>query len=212
MIKEIINGIIKLLLVINTSIFIISFSITFVILFRPFYYIHIEETGYSYKDIKFSYDKILDYTSLNKKFSTGVFKYSKDGYNHFRDCKKLFNINFILVIISLIIIIIQKIKFKSIKIFNKSIEFISSILNILIFIILFIFILIYGFDNSFTLFHNIFFKGKDNWLFNPDTDPIINILPEVYFRNCGIFIITLIFIISIVIIIKELFIKRKEEI
>ncbi|QPS71676.1 TIGR01906 family membrane protein [Lactococcus garvieae] len=37
-----------------------------------------------------------------------------------------------------------------------------------------------GFDNFFIYFHQIFFRD-DTWLFNPDTDPIINVLTENYF-------------------------------
>ena len=42
------------------------------------------------------------------------------------------------------------------------------------------------FDRAFTVFHGIFFPGKDNWLFDPATDPVIVLLPEEFFRNCAI--------------------------
>ena len=42
------------------------------------------------------------------------------------------------------------------------------------------------FDRAFTVFHSIFFPGKDNWLFDPATDPVIALLPEEFFRNCAI--------------------------
>ena len=44
------------------------------------------------------------------------------------------------------------------------------------------------FDSAFVIFHSIFFPGKDNWQFNPRTDPIIKVLPEQFFLNCAIFI------------------------
>lgn len=44
------------------------------------------------------------------------------------------------------------------------------------------------FDRAFVVFHSLFFPGKSNWLFHPDADPVILILPEVFFRNCAIFI------------------------
>ncbi|MFS1663718.1 TIGR01906 family membrane protein [Streptococcus sp. zg-JUN1979] len=43
-----------------------------------------------------------------------------------------------------------------------------------------------GFDQFFTLFHQIFFLGDDSWLFNPLTDPVIYILPESFFMHCFI--------------------------
>ena len=45
------------------------------------------------------------------------------------------------------------------------------------------------FDRAFVVFHALFFPGKDNWLFDPDTDQIITILPQVFFRNCAILIL-----------------------
>ena len=38
-----------------------------------------------------------------------------------------------------------------------------------------------GFDKFFTLFHQILFVGDDTWLFDPAKDPVILILPEIFF-------------------------------
>lgn len=53
------------------------------------------------------------------------------------------------------------------------------------------------FDRAFTVFHSIFFPGKDNWLFDPVTDPVILILPEAFFRNCAIAIVTVLLTVCI---------------
>ncbi|MDE6591127.1 MAG: DUF1461 domain-containing protein, partial [Oscillospiraceae bacterium] len=47
------------------------------------------------------------------------------------------------------------------------------------------------FDRAFVIFHALFFPGKTNWLFDPRTDQIINILPQEFFRNCAILILAL---------------------
>ena len=47
------------------------------------------------------------------------------------------------------------------------------------------------FNRAFVAFHVLFFPGKDNWLFDPRTDQIINILPQEFFRNCAILILVL---------------------
>lgn len=39
------------------------------------------------------------------------------------------------------------------------------------------------FDEFFVIFHHIFFHNS-NWLFNPQTDPIINVLTEGFFSAC----------------------------
>ena len=54
------------------------------------------------------------------------------------------------------------------------------------------------FDGAFTVFHSIFFPGKDNWLFDPVADPVILILPEAFFRNCAIAIVTVLLTVCIV--------------
>lgn len=208
--------IIKLILIIMIAIFIISFSLSFVIICRPFYYLHIdllnitEKTNYIKEEIKEAYDDIIDYTTLNKKFSTGKLKYSKEGYNHFKDCKLLFTLNFILLGISSIVLIIKKKFFNKLKLHNHNLEYWSSLLIITIFSFIFITTLINGFEKSFEKFHHIFFQGKDNWLFDPTKDEIIRILPQQYFLDCALLILIIISIISISIIIKEKVNKRSQ--
>lgn len=45
-------------------------------------------------------------------------------------------------------------------------------------------------ENAFTLMHKIFFDN-DDWLFDPQTDPIITILPDTFFMHCGLLTIGL---------------------
>ena len=40
-----------------------------------------------------------------------------------------------------------------------------------------------GFEQFFTLFHQILFVGDDTWLFDPAKDPVILILPETFFLH-----------------------------
>ena len=212
--KMLFNKIIAFLLIVNTSLFIITFSLSFVILFRPFYYYQINsldlvnKTGYAYDEIKEAYDDTLDYLVFNKLFSTGNLKYSMEGKGHFKDCKVLFNLNFIVLGITGIILIIKKIIFNKIELFNFNISFWSSCLNLLLFLGIVTVSLIVGFDKCFDVFHKIFFTGKNDWLLNPDTDEIIKILPEQYFMNVAILFISIVSLISIVIIIREIYHKK----
>ena len=205
----------KILYIIDLIVFVITLSISFVILFRPFYYYQIKyldlekDTGYTYNEIKEAYDDVLDYCVLNKEFKTGKLKYSEEGKSHFKDVKLLFIICFILLIISLIIIIIKLIKFNKVKIKGFNPSFYSSISIILICILLLVIALIIGFDKCFDIFHKIFFFGKDNWLFDSYKDEIINILPKEYFMNCAELVLGIINSISIVIIIKEIIHKKR---
>ena len=44
------------------------------------------------------------------------------------------------------------------------------------------------FDRAFVIFHSIFFPGKTNWVFDWHADPIIRVLPQVFFMDCAILI------------------------
>jgi integral membrane protein (TIGR01906 family) len=57
--------------------------------------------------------------------------------------------------------------------------------------LIFGFLMAVGFDRFFVTFHEIFFSN-DDWLFNPATDPIINVLPETFFMHCFILFFVLI--------------------
>ena len=205
--------IIPILLIINNLLFIISLAISLVILFRPFYYWHIdylslpEETGYTYDEIKESYDDVLDYLVFNKTFSTGKLKYSDNGKKHFEDCRILFIINFVILAISSLIIILKKKFFDHIRFLGHNISYCSSIFMLSSFLFLLFCSLVFGFNKVFKLFHKILFFGKTNWKFKPSKDEIINILPEKYFMDCAILILVIVSLISIIIIIKE---KRRK--
>ncbi|MBE7083463.1 MAG: TIGR01906 family membrane protein [Clostridiales bacterium] len=203
-------------------IFIITFSIGLPIYCRFFYYLQIEPlgipklTGYDYQTIKSSYDAVLDYLTLpSVPFSTGVFKYSESGASHFYDCKILFNLNAIALLISSAIIVIGLILDKTKKLtllrakgFHPA--FYSAI-GIFAFFIILIGLVSINFDTAFTVFHKIFFPGKDNWTFNPYVDEIINALPQQFFLNCAILIGTSIIVISLGIIVFCFFIRKNKQ-
>ena len=59
------------------------------------------------------------------------------------------------------------------------------------------------FDRAFTLFHAIFFPGKDNWLFDWRTDQIILVMPEAFFRNCAILIAAVLLLCCLALILSD---------
>ncbi len=205
--------------VLGVSIFllIITFGISLPIYCRFFYYWQInplgipEKTGYDYSTIKAAYDEVLNFLTLNKPFGTGVFSYTESGKAHFEDCRVLFNINVITLAISSVItftlLILNRVKvIKLCRPFGMSVAFISALSIFVFFIVLFGLIAI-DFDRAFTVFHQIFFPGKDNWQFSYK-DQIINALPQQFFMNCAILIGSAIAVTALTIIITQL-IKRK---
>ena len=218
--KKALNIILTILLGIAIFVFIITLSIGLPIYCRGFYYMQIEplnipqNTGFTVEQIKLSYNQVLDYLVLpNATFGTGVFKYSVEGASHFADCKGLFLLNGSALIISFVVmltlIILNKCKVISlVKPFGMSVAFISSISIFVVAFILGILVSI-DFDTAFTIFHHLFFPGKDNWQFNPYKDQIILALPSQFFMNCALLIGASIVIISLTIITVQL-IKRKK--
>ncbi|MCT7870035.1 MAG: DUF1461 domain-containing protein, partial [Lactobacillus crispatus] len=61
---------------------------------------------------------------------------------------------------------------------DKSVALILLLLPIIIFPFA-----VTNFDSFFVIFHHILFNNSD-WLFDPNTDPIINVLTEGFFASC----------------------------
>ena len=68
------------------------------------------------------------------------------------------------------------------------------------------------FDTLFTIFHTIAFPGKENWVFDWDTEQIIRILPESFFFTCAAFIISMVIIQSITVIVLGIIFRDKKKI
>lgn len=202
------NRILTVLLAICIVIFVITFSIGLPIYFRPFYYMQIEplnleeETGYTKEEIKQGYDEILDFLTLpGKEYGTGVFASSSEGEGHFRDCKGLFTLNLVLLIVSCVgsavLITLNKLKkFTLCRPFGFNFLFTCGAGTLTFFAVLGGLCAI-NFDKAFEIFHKIFFPGKDNWMFNPWTDEIILAMPQQFFMNCAILIASGIILTSI---------------
>ena len=109
------------------------------------------------------------------------FRSSEAGLHHFAVVKNLFHLVQFLALLTLPIFyyFVKKIVKKGfLSIFRKS-------LLLLVFLPLLIGLVgvLFGFDQFFTLFHQILFVGDDTWLFDPAKDPVILILPETFFLH-----------------------------
>ena len=164
-----------------TALLVLSASIAVPLLCRPFYYAHIKAlnldgyTGLSVEQIKEAFDQVMDYClGLRPDFAAGVLPFSASGASHFADV-----------------------------LLGHGPGFWAAIgLGGL-------FLIVGGlaatnFERAFVVFHSIFFPGKTNWLFDWRTDPIILLLPEDFFRNCAILILTLLVFWCVVLIAADL--------
>lgn len=197
----------------------LTFSIAIPILWRDFYYFHIdllnivEATGVSRSDLIYSFNELMDSLVFYKEFGEGVFEYSVSGMNHFLDCRILFTLDLVTLPISFVVFLVYFILIKTKKIIvyrpaGMSILFYASFVPILLLGALAIYALI-DVNSAYTFFHAVLFPGKDNWVFNPRTDPIINALPEQFFLDCGILIFSVLLLVLLVVIIYNIVKKVK---
>lgn len=187
------------------SVVIIVGVINFTVAFKQLYYFDIDYlnisdlSGLSKDDIKLNYDYLIDY-NLNKnvsEFKLPTLKSSPEGKIHFEEVRNIFqNINKlakVLMIVSLVGIILNA-KNKNIKILKT-----TSITLIIMPLLLAIPVLL-NFEKSFIIFHKLLFRN-DYWIFSPDLDPVINMLPEEFFFHAGVMILMLILLVSILLLI-----------
>ena len=189
----------SVLCMICVCLFLLTVSIGLPIYIRPFYYAHIEAfdlarvSGYSEAEIREAYDEVLDYLTLpGREFGTGELPHSLEGKAHFEDCKVLFDLNGVLLLVSAAITL-------SLWLLNKrrlidlqrpwgfAPSAVASTAGLALFVVLGALVAI-DFNAAFTDFHTLFFPGKSNWLFDPATDEIILALPETFFMNCAMLI------------------------
>ncbi len=127
-----------------------------------------------------------------QEFNLPSIAYSTVGQIHFKDVKNIFVSIDILLIISLLISTVGL--WLSVKL--KDFSFLKQTATTLLILPLTLMVaFVVNFDKSFIIFHKIFFRNG-NWQFDPEFDPIINILPQEFFFHAALFILILIIIIS----------------
>ena len=187
----------SVLCMICVLLFLLTVSIGLPIYIRPFYYAHIEAydlariSGYSEAEIREAYDEVLDYlTQPGKPFGTGVMPCSHEAEHHFADCKVLFELNtFLLTGSGLILVLLFALRktWGPYRLGRHSAAWWAAVLSLTAPLMIGALAAI-DFDRAFVIFHNIFFPGKTNWLFDWYADQIIRVLPQEFFRNCAILI------------------------
>lgn len=138
-----------------------------------------ERVGMSFERIVENYRILLHYlhSPWINQLSLPDFPVSASGAFHFYEVKLLFYLNYVLLFLSTISSYFYLRKLKEIQGFWR----LRRIFKIAIVIpFLLIFVLAIDFDWLFVKFHEITFNN-DAWLFNPTTDPIINVLTQEFF-------------------------------
>lgn len=172
--------------------FLISAAVTLTLGARSLYYFDIgyleipEYSGYSEKEIRENYDVLIDYNqnaSITKLIFPD-FPMSEEAEIHFAEVKQIFQFIIKLFRVSgvlLIPLIIWKKKRREFGYLKA-----AGILTIVIPSVLGLAVAL-NWETAFELFHELLFQN-DYWVFNPVTDPVINILPDEYFFHCAMLI------------------------
>jgi integral membrane protein (TIGR01906 family) len=186
------------------SIAVIGTSVRLAVGFKGIYhydidYLNIEEiSGIERNALIENYDYLIDY---NLKRTVGEFKLpslpsSHNGRIHFEEVRaiiqRLQKVLYICVVVSAVgaIYLIRKSELVFLKL--------SAVITLVLPVSLAIPIAI-DFEHSFKIFHKLMFDN-DYWIFNPATDPVIDMLPEAYFMHEAVFIGVIIVAMSIILL------------
>lgn len=194
--------------------FLITVSVVLVLNFRFLYYYDIsaqklvERTGYSAEMIRENYDVLIDYNLIGKGkkvLEFPDFPMSESGKIHFEEVRDIFlAIQYVCFISGLlyVIFLVQQIcegEHRSLKR--------TAICSLVIPLVLGTLAVLFW-DKVFVIFHKLCFRN-DYWLFDPVTDPIINILPDAFFFHCAIAIVSLILVGSLLCWIFYWYLQRR---
>ena len=133
--------------------------------------------------IQYNFHILMNYLTnpFNQVLEMPDFRSSAAGLHHFAVVKSLFHLVQLVALVTLpsFYFFVRKIVKKGfLPLYRKSI----LTLVLLPLVIGLVGVLI-GFEQFFTLFHQILFVGDDTWLFDPAKDPVILILPETFFLH-----------------------------
>ncbi|MBZ2134771.1 TIGR01906 family membrane protein [Streptococcus gordonii] len=136
--------------------------------------------------IQYNFNILMSYLTnpFSQKLAMPDFRSSAAGLYHFQAVKYLFHLAqtiFLVTLPALFFFIKKVVKKGFLGLYRRAFLMISLlplVLSGLVFMI--------GFNNFFTLFHQVLFVGDSTWLFDPAKDPVIGILPEEFFMHAFI--------------------------
>lgn len=133
--------------------------------------------------IQHNFNVLMDYLTnpLRQVLAMPDFPSSVSGIHHFAVVKGLFHLAQGVALVTLPMFFLfwkQVVRRGFLSLYRGGLLLMLSLPLVLGLIGVFI-----GFDQFFTLFHQILFVGDDSWLFDPAKDPVILILPEDFFLH-----------------------------
>ena len=192
----------SILLSLILTLTLISLAVVLTLACKPLYYLDIHAlhipgtTGYTISEIKANYDAVIDYSLSfgNAPLEFPTFPMSEGGRIHFEEVKNIFNLFKYIAIFGTLTgaagILRQRRKqsYGYLKL--------TAILTVALPAVIGATVAL-NWDWTFAAFHELAFNN-DYWLFDPATDPIINILPDAYFLHCAVMILVLVILGSLI--------------
>lgn len=192
----------SILLSLILTLTLISLTVVLTLACKPLYYLDIhalhipETTGYTISEIKANYNAVIDYSLSfgNAPLEFPTFPMSEGGRIHFEEVKNIFNLFKYMAIFGTLTgaagILRQRRKqsYGYLKL--------TAILTVALPAVIGATVAL-NWDWTFAAFHELAFNN-DYWLFDPATDPIINILPDAYFLHCAVMILVLVILGSLI--------------
>ncbi len=180
------------------TLFIFSGAVVCTLFSRWLYYLDIRfldipaYSGMSTSAIRENYDALIDYCRVWHRGDL-VFpslSMSEAGRIHFQECKRIFDVLQIVFAVTFLGSLISYIRNRR----RNNLRYLrmAGILLVMIPIILGVLAAL-DWNRFFVTFHHIFFRNE-YWLFDPQTDPVILMLPDTYFLHCAVMILLIIFI------------------
>ncbi len=227
-----------LILAFLLALFLLSTAITFVLFFKPLFYLDIrlfdleEAAGLSADQIRKNYDLLISYFAFwnREPLTLPDFSMSGGGRIHFEDCKKIFILVQYLwissgVILTVLLLLKRRItgekrqpdgkgdegknRNKKTRLFSSRTLMISGLLLTGVPALIGLAALT-DWERLFVSFHKLFFSN-DYWLFDPATDPVILILPDGFFFQCLAVILVLVIGSGLICIARAIKIRKADK-
>lgn len=140
------------------------------------------QVGLSVSRLMTNYHQLLGFLELPWIHHLNMmdFPTSPSGLQHFIDVKHLFLLNNVILIVTIIpavIFTVRLVRHRQAWLFIRTFQ-IAAVIPVF-----FGLLMLVNFNGFFIAFHKVLFRNSD-WLFNPQFDPVINVLPESFFAQC----------------------------
>lgn len=192
---------------------IICTALSLTVAAKPLYYFDISHldipghSGYGASICKLNYDVLIDYNMLGgeEELVFPTLSMSEEGRIHFAEVRDIFiTVQWVSIVGMVAVVIgIFAIRRHGAKKENTLWLRLTGIV-VIVGTALTAMMMLIDWQWAFETMHNVLFQN-DYWLFDPQTDPVINILPDEFFFHCGMLAI----IIAIVEIIAFELIYRR---